>query len=152
MFVYRAVRYEDAVVICDHRRRMFAEMGTDAEVLDTASDSFAVWLGSRLADGRYFGFMAEDAGVIVGGVGLSLYDWPPGPLHPASDSRALVSNVFVEPAYRGRGIASELMRRAEAELKQRGVAYAALIASKAGRPVYEKLGWKVTNEMAKALR
>jgi len=127
-------------------------MGTDAAVLDAASESFAVWLAPRLADGRYFGLMAEGAGVIVGGVGLSLYDWPPGPLHPAGGSRALVSNVFVEPAYRGRGIASELMVRAEAELKQRGVAYATLIASEAGRPVYEKLAWKATNEMAKALR
>ncbi len=60
-----------------------------------------------------------------------------------------MSNVFVEPAYRGRGIAAELMRKAEAELARRGVAYATLSASNAGRPVYEKLGWKATNEMAK---
>ena len=149
MLAYRNLRPEDAAVICDHRRRMFAEMGTDADVLDKASDSFAVWLGPRLADGRYFGFLAEDAGAVVGGVGLYLYEWPPAPLHPVSGSRALVSNVFVEPAYRGRGIAAELMRKAEAELTRRGVAYATLSASNAGRPVYEKLGWKATNEMAK---
>jgi GNAT superfamily N-acetyltransferase len=130
---------------------MFVEMGTDAAVLDLASDSFAVWLAPRLADGRYFGTIAEDAGVVVAGMGLSMYDWPPGPLHPASDQRALVSNVFVEPEYRGRGIATELMRRAEMELKRRGVAFAMLTASVAGRPVYEKLGWKATNDMSKVL-
>jgi GNAT superfamily N-acetyltransferase len=151
MIVYRVVRSEDAAVICDHRRRMFAEMGTDAGVLDAASDSFAIWLEPRLADGRYFGFMAEDEGAVVAGVGLYLYDWPPGPLHSASDRRALVLNVYVEPVYRGRGIATELMRWAEAELERRGVAYATLAASAAGRPVYERLGWAATTEMAKAL-
>ena len=152
MVVYREVGVEDMAVICDHRYRMFAEMGTDAAALDAASDSFALWLAPRLANGRYFGFVAEDAGAVVGGVGLYLYEWPPAPLHPASGSRALVSNVFVEPAYRGHGIATELMRRTEAELARRGVAYATLSASDAGRPVYEKLGWVATNEMAKVLR
>ena len=152
MVVYRDVGVEDMAVICDHRYRMFAEMGTDTALLDAATDSFAVWLEPRLADGRYFGFVAEDAGAVVGGVGLYLYEWPPAPLHPASGSRALVSNVFVEPAYRGHGIATELMRRTEAELARRGVAYATLSASDAGRPVYEKLGWVATNEMAKVLR
>ncbi len=77
MVVYRNVVAEDAAAICDHRRRMFAEMGTDADLLDAASDSFAVWLGPRLADGRYFGFVAEDGGAVVAGVGLSMYDWQP---------------------------------------------------------------------------
>lgn len=130
---------------------MFAEMGTDAATLDAMSETYAVWLPPRLEDGRYFGFLAEDAGVVVAGVGLLLMDWPPGPLHPRHDKRGFVLDVFVESAYRGHGLATELMKRAEEELLGRGVMYAALQASKMGRPVYERLGWGATNEMGKAL-
>jgi predicted acetyltransferase len=43
------------------------------------------------------------------------------------------------------------MQRAEMELRERGIPYAVLHASVAGRPLYEKLGWASTNEMSKAL-
>jgi GNAT superfamily N-acetyltransferase len=151
MISIRPVGTDDFAVICGHRRLMFAEMGTEAATLDAASESYAVWLAPRLVDGRYFGFLAEDEDAVIGGVGLRLTDFPPGPLHPRSDQRALVLDVYVQPAYRERGIAMELMTRAEMELRERGVEYAVLQASKMGRPLYEKLGWGATNEMGKVL-
>jgi len=151
MISIRAVRADDFATICAHRQLMFAEMGTEAATLDAASESYAAWLAPRLADGGYFGFFAEDHGVAIGGVGLRLLDFPPGPLHPHSEKRALVLDVYVQPEYRGRGVAAELMRRAEQELKERGIVYATLQASAMGRPLYEKLGWSATAEMGKVL-
>ena len=150
MISIRPGRCEDFAVICEHRRLMFAEMGTEAATLDAASEAYAEWLAPRLTDGRYFGFLADE-GAVIAGVGLTLMDFPPGPLHPKGDQRALVLDVYVQPAYRGRGVAMELLKRAETELRERGVVYAVLHASKMGRPLYEKLGWGATTEMGKAL-
>jgi len=151
MISIRPVKVDDYTVICAHRRLMFAEMGTDEAMLDVASQSYAIWLKPRLEDGRYFGFFAEDEVATIAGVGLWLMDYPPGPRHPASDQRGLVLDVYVQPGYRGRGIAAELMGCAENALRERGVAYGVLQASAAGRPLYEKLGWSATAEMSKAL-
>lgn len=104
-----------------------------------------------MRDGRYFGFMAEIAGEPVGGVGLMEIDWPPHPVHPDSDRRGYVLNVFVEPAQRGRGIARLLMQISEEEFRKRGLSYAILHATQAGQPLYERLGWGKTSEMARIL-
>lgn len=151
MIAIRAVRVGDLAVICGHRRRMFADNAFDAATLDAMDGPFAAWLQPRLEDGRYFGFMAEDAGAVVSGIGLMLVDWPPHPLHPVNSERGYILNVYVEPAYRGTGLAVELMRRGVEEFARRGVVYATLHASAMGRPVYEKLGWGGTTEMARGL-
>jgi len=147
----RSVRPGDLAVICGHRGRMFEEAGKGPAALDAMKAPFADWLMPRLEDGRYFGFVVEDDGAVIAGVGLMLLDWPPHPLHPESCTRGYVLNVFVEPAYRGRGIAVELMLAAEAEFRRRGVVYQVLHASELGRPVYERLGWEVSPEMGKAV-
>ena len=105
----------------------------------------------RLADGRYFGFIAEDEGRAVGGVGLMELDWPPHPSHPGDPRRGYVFNMFVEPECRRRGVARALMAAAETEFRRRGIGYAILHASAEGRPLYEADGWRATAEMAKVL-
>ena len=78
-------------------------------------------------------------------------DWPPHPFHPGEGRRGYVLNVFVEPAHRRRGVARAMMAAAEAELVRRGLSYAVLHATEAGRPLYEARGWEATAEMAKRL-
>jgi GNAT superfamily N-acetyltransferase len=151
MIAIRPVGIEDLAVICGHRHRMFADNGFAATTLDAMDGPFAAWLAPKLADGSYFGFVAEDAGAVVAGIGLVLVDWPPHPLHPLNDERGYILNVYVEPSHRGTGLAVELMRRSMEEFERRGVPYVTLHASGMGRPVYEKLGWSTTTEMAKAL-
>lgn len=151
MPLIRAVASGDAESICRHREGMFRAMGRDEALIDTMAEPFRAWLDSRLADGRYFGFVAEDQGRVVGGVGLMELDWPPHPAHPTDTRRGYVFNMFVEPEFRSRGIARALMLAAEEEFQRRGIAYAILHASAEGRPLYESTGWAPTAEMAKVL-
>jgi GNAT superfamily N-acetyltransferase len=130
---------------------MFAESGVADEILDAMEEPFAAWLRWRLGDGSYIGFVAEDEGAVVGGIGLRLMEWPPGPLHPSQDKRGYILNVFVEPKFRGRGIAGRLIQRAEEEFRRLGITYEVLHATEAGRRVYEKLGWVASPEMGRAL-
>jgi GNAT superfamily N-acetyltransferase len=151
MITIRTIQSSDIAAICAHRRTMFEEMGWDKAALDPAMESFAAWVAGRLAQDAYFGFMAEAGGAIIGGIGLMLLDWPPHPFHPASSQRGYILNVFVEPAWRRHGLATQLMQRADEEFRRRGINYIVLHASKQGRPVYERLGWLASSEMAKPL-
>lgn len=130
---------------------MFAEMVTDPATLETASNLYAIWLWPRLSNGLYFGFLAVDDSEVIAGVGLRIMDFPPNPNDPTSNQRGFVLDMYVQPEYRGQGIANRLMQLGEEELKSRGIAYATLQASAMGRPLYEKLGWNATTEMGKKL-
>lgn len=142
----------DHAMICDHRERMFLEAGGDPAALQVMTEHFGPWLNARLTDGRYYGFALMDGTFSAAAVGLMSIDWPPHPSHPNQDQRGYVLNVFVEPTYRRRGLASALMQLAEAEFVARGIGFGVLHATDVGRPVYEAQGWRATAEMAKSLQ
>lgn len=147
----RTLRPSDLELVCRHREEMFRDAGRRDDVLAPMTAHFREWLKPRLADGSYFGFVMSDDGVDAAGIGLMLIEWPPHPEHPTQDKRGYVLNVFVEPAYRKRGLARELMALADAEFARRGVSYAVLHATEKGRPLYQGLGWNGTTEMAKPI-
>ena len=147
----RTLHANDLELVCRHREAMFRDAGGRDEVLMPMTEYFREWVRPRLLDGSYFGFVMMDDGAAVAGIGLMLIDWPPHPAHPTQGKRGYVLNVFVEPEYRHRGLARELMTLAEAEFARRGVGYAILHATEKGRPLYQGLGWNGTTEMAKAL-
>jgi ribosomal protein S18 acetylase RimI-like enzyme len=159
----RALEAADLELVCRHREQMFREAGRDEATLRTMTAHFREWLRPRLRDRTYFGYLlceaahqagheaGHEAGQPIAGIGLMLIDWPPHPSHPVSDRRGYVLNLYVEPAYRRRGLARELMRLAEAEFARRGVRFAILHATEAGRDLYEGLGWRGTTEMAKPI-
>lgn len=147
----RTLCAHDLELVCRHREEMFRDAGRSDDVLSPMTTHFREWVRPRLQDGSYFGFVMLDDGAPVAGIGLMLIEWPPHPEHPASDKRGYVLNVFVEPAYRKRGLARELMKLADEEFVRRGVGYAVLHATQKGRPLYQGLGWNGTTEMAKTL-
>lgn len=147
----RPVGPSDAEMICSHREQMFLEAGGIAENLRVMTEHFRPWLEERLDDGRYYGFKLLDGEQVVAAIGLMSIDWPPHPSHPTLDKRGYVLNVYVQPAYRRRGLASSLMQAAEAEFARRGITFAVLHATETGKPVYEQGGWAGTAEMAKSI-
>ena len=54
----------------------------------------------------------------------------------------LVTFVATLPAARGRGLATELMTRALADARERGCTSTSLQATKAGEPIYARLGYR----------
>lgn len=151
MLSLRAVLPADLDVIVRHRERMFRDSGRPEEVIAALVEPFRVWLQPRLGDGRYFGWMIEEDGRVLAGIGMMAIDWPPHPAHPASDKRGYILNVYVEPDCRRRGLARQLMEKAMAEAKAIGLTYVILHATAQGRRLYEALGWSSTAEMAISL-
>ncbi|MEM7446424.1 MAG: GNAT family N-acetyltransferase [Pseudomonadota bacterium] len=152
MIETRPIASDDLDLVCRHRVAMFTADGrrTEAELADM-DRAFRDWLAPRLEDGSYFGFVVEDDGRPVAGIGLMVLDWPPHPMHQSDGRRGYVLNMYVEPSHRKRGIARSLMALADRAFADRGIGYAILHATDEGRPVYEGLGWRATSEMAKTI-
>lgn len=148
MHLLRPLSADDLDIVCRHREEMFRESGRDEAVIATMRQPFRDWVEPRLADGSYFGWIAVSGGEEIGGLGMMEIDWPPHPSHPTSGKRGYILNVFVEPAHRGKGVATRLMEEAAEEAKRRGLSFAILHATEQGRPLYDRLGWKPTAEMA----
>ena len=148
MYVYRTVQPDDLELICRHRHEMFKASGRTDAMVAPMTNAFRRWLEQKLKTGDYFGWIALAANVPVAGLGMMAIDWPPHPSHPGQDRRGYILNVFVEPEHRGRGIAKALMSMAMNEGRRLGLEYMTLHATAMGRPMYEKLGWQQTSEMA----
>jgi ribosomal protein S18 acetylase RimI-like enzyme len=137
----------DAEAIGQQRLRMFADAGVAEEVsMGTMVANFVEWVRPRLADDSYAGWLVEGDCQLVAGAGLWVIDWPP---HFMDDEprRAYLLNFYVAPEMRRRGLARELLALAVAEAKARGIKVVTLHASKFGKPVYERAGFKMSNEM-----
>jgi len=148
MLTTREAVVEDAGLITRHRKAMFADMRDAAEtVLDEMGRNFEPWVRRMIAEDKYVGWITSDGDRAVGSAGLLILDWAPHFLDPKSEQRGYILNVFVESEYRRRGIAKALTLECTAEAKRRKIGVVALHASKKGQPVYEKLGFKTSNEM-----
>jgi len=148
MLETRLATLADAALITAHRQAMFAEVGLGTpETLELMGRHFTPWLERMMAAGRYVGWIAEDDGVVAASAGFFELDWPPHPFDPAATGRGYLLNFWVEPVYRERGLARMLVREAVAESRRRGLRVTTLHASAAGRPVYEKEGFRSSSEM-----
>jgi len=148
MYQIRAATPADAAVITHHRRRMFVDAGRqDNRVLDVMAEHFKPWVETRLADGRYLGWLTSENGTVVAGAGLIVLDWPPHPLDPRQDKRGYLLNVYVEPEHRRKKLASQLIDQALAAARKQKIRVVALHSTDEGRPLYESNGFRRTNEM-----
>ncbi len=148
MFETRLAVVGDAELIAHQRMRMFVDAGQAEEGrgMEPMMANFVEWVRPRLGDGSYVGWIVEEAGRAVAGAGTWLMDFPPHWMD-AEPVRAYLLNFYVEPGFRGRGLAYELLQRAVEEARGRGVKVVSLHASKFGRPIYERNGFEASTEM-----
>lgn len=147
MVTTRPIAPDDAELVCRHREAMHLSSGRDPDLIRKVMPGFRDWMTPRLRDGRCFGFIAEDQQGAAGSICLTTLDWPPHPSHPFEDKRGYILTVFVENSHRKTGLGRRLMQMAEDEFRRRGLSFAALHATKMGRPLYEDMGWTATTEM-----
>lgn len=152
------VRIREAVIediphILRHRRSMFWDMGNHDEgahaQMILSSETF---LREAIPRGAYRGWLAETSDDrVVAGAGVAILAWPGSPDDPAP-RRAWVQNVYTEPEYRRFGLARKLVAAAVEWCRQNGFVNVSLHASSFGRPLYEELGFRPTNEMRLRLK
>lgn len=137
----------DAELLAEQRLLMFVDADVPwAAAKEEMRGKFVPWVRERIDDGSYAGWIVEEGDRAVGGAGLWVMDWPPHFLH-AEPRRGYLLNFYVAPEMRRQGLARELLETSVAEAKARGLRVVTLHASKYGRPVYERFGFKTTDEM-----
>jgi len=136
----RPATLADADVLVRHRIGMFTDMGVAMDVARLEA-SFRAWLASQMPSGAYRGWLVEAAdGRIVGGGGISILPWPPGPSY-TGDRLAFVYNVYVDAAHRRRGLARLIMDAIHAFCRDEGITSVALNASRDGLSLYQSMGY-----------
>lgn len=151
--VIREARLEDVAEIVRHRRRMYEDMGErDARALEAMQASTSAFLEKAIPAGLFRGWLAQtQAGRVVAGGGMMIVPWLSRPADP-EPRRAWILNVYTDPEYRRRGIARRLMQTMIEWCRQAGFQSVCLHTSDDGRPLYESLGFKPTEEMKLVLR
>jgi GNAT superfamily N-acetyltransferase len=153
-FCVRSASPEDAAIIGRHRARMFSDMGQiPAHLFDAFLTKSTERTRELLVSGEYIGWLAspcETAQQIVAGAGAQLRRVLPHPAgeHAFAEGRqAVIINVFTEPEWRKRGLASLLLQQVIAWSREQKLDRLLLHASEEGRSVYDRLGFVPTNEM-----
>jgi GNAT superfamily N-acetyltransferase len=137
----RTASLADADTLIAHRVAMFADMGIEMETAASINKAFRAWLAESMPAGVYRAWVAEADARIVGGAGITVLPWPPGPLY-LGDRLAFVYNVYTEPAHRHRGVAQLVMGAIHEWCRAEGIASLALNTSPDGRRLYEGLGYR----------
>jgi GNAT superfamily N-acetyltransferase len=145
---------QDADIISWHRARMFQDMG------DVSGDAFEILhekartrLEQWIDNGNYIGWVATPADkpeMIVAGAGVQLQPILPRPVDVSTigeGRQGTIVNVFTEPQWRRRGIASLPIKEIIIWSKNEQIDQLVLHASDEGRSIYERLGFIASNEM-----
>ena len=155
VFTVRQAYATDIPILARHRAAMFRDMGQlTSHLEESLTQATASFLRDALPRGEYLGWVAEGnetPEAIIGGAGIQLRPILPRPGRGDQElelgPEAIVLNVYVEPAWRQRGVAEALMRALLDALAVRGIRRIVLHASPDGRRLYERLGFVPTNEM-----
>jgi GNAT superfamily N-acetyltransferase len=111
------------------------------------------WMLREIWARRFYAFIAETAdGRVAGSGAVWLQPVQPRPDPAPRPATPYIMSMFTGPGFRGMGVASELVETMVRWARGRGYSRVSLHASKAGRPVYERLGFEATNEMRRNLR
>ena len=143
-----ATPQEDSLV-ANHFYRMWLDIGCDKDSLAADWEEITLkYIHHARQNLQYQAFIAEIEGKIVGSAGCQLFDG----LYPQiikAESRlyGYIWGVYVEKAYRDRGIGKQLTIQTKDYLKSIGCTKAVLHASPQGKPVYERIGFISSNQM-----
>jgi GNAT superfamily N-acetyltransferase len=133
----------DLPLLLRYRRAMAEEMDRpDEAAVNRMLVALEPYLRDAISEGRWYSWIAEP-----GGCGsLEIVQWVPGRLDP-TPRRAWIHSLYIEPAFRRRGIARQLTARIMAWCRARGFQWIYLHSSEQGRPLYESLGFESSSEM-----
>jgi len=139
----RRAEGDDLGAVCDLRLEFLGEVrSVDATTLERALRApTAAFVSEAHRDGTLHSWLALDDHGPVGVVSLLLSPAPPLP-EDLRTRDGLVINMYVRPRARRRGVGDELLQACTRGARELGVRRLALYATAAGRPLYERAGFR----------
>ena len=126
--------------IVELKMDMFCEFGYDKNLGNNAREVIAEDYKRMYEDGLAIHFLAKVDGLTVGMAGAFIKSDIPY-RYFANSQYGFISDVYTVPAHRNLGISTKLNEAALDWLRDYGVDSVRLLASEAGRPIYEQLGF-----------
>src|SRR5512135_368592 len=128
----RVAKPSDIPDLLRHRRGMYEDMGySDAEALRGMMTTSEPYLREAMANGTLHAWIAEVEGRIAGGGLIIVSPWLSHP-YDQQCRRATVLNMYVDPEFRRRGIARQLMQTMIDWCRKNGFVNVSLHASDQG--------------------
>lgn len=107
--------------------------------------SLSHYFHTNIMANQFIAWVAVDGNKLIATSGLVFFEVAPG--FTLIDGKiAYIMNMFTDANYRGKGIAKELFQYILEEAKEIGYRRISLHATDAGRIIYEKFGFKLTND------
>lgn len=140
---YRTATIDDIEVLVKLRKRQLVDEGIVAN--KSIDEELINFFRKKLGDNSLIEWIVLDNHIVIATGAIVFYEFPPTYTNK-SGIKGYITNMYTAPEYRGRGIATSLLDKLVEEAKVRKVEKLWLGASKLGRPVYLKYGFKETNE------
>jgi GNAT superfamily N-acetyltransferase len=148
VYKIRLATIDDAAIIARHRANMFFDMGyfdeQEARVIE--ANSLPI-LREMLMSGEYRGWLVESEGQMVAGGGMILRRLLPRLGSISGGQEAYILNMFTDREHRRKNLARQIMQVMIAWCQENNIGRVSLHASDEGRPLYESMKFKATNEM-----
>lgn len=129
----------DSKWILHHRIEMFKDMGESEEMLEVTTQLTEKYLESDWMK-DYLYFLVEEGEQVIGGCGISTFRIPPKHSQ-LSGVYAYLSNMFIEPEFRRKGVGTFLVKHVINFCKEKKIGLLLLHASDTGSLLYKSLGF-----------
>jgi len=139
-----------------HHRKMFEEIlkkkgeSIDPSIPKALERTYAKKLKQELTDGSCKAWVIEHKNRIVASGAITIASLVPTP-KDLSSSVAYLHSMYTEKGYRNNSFANLIVERAIRFCRDNGINRVFLNASEAGRPIYERLGFRAAPEMMRLM-
>jgi len=144
----RQARLRDLEILVGHRRKMWEDLGMkDKSALTKADRVYRKWTRSGFKNETLVGWVAEsEEGTAVGSGCIWLRPAQPRPNRNEQVQPYLLS-MYTEPRFRRKNVATKVVKEAIKWCRKDGYTRLILHASKYGRRLYRKQGFRRSWEM-----
>ena len=139
----RKANKKDIPLLIDIRKKQLIDEGIEPNI--DIDEELTRYFNDKLADDSLVEWIMEENEQIIATGAIAFIDFPPTYTNKTG-RKGYITNMYTDPNYRGRGIATRILDRLINEAKERNVHKICLIASKLGRPVYKKYGFQDADE------
>lgn len=146
-FSIRQATMDDLESLVNLRVEFLAEVNeVTTQSLSNLRTNLHDYFARTLPSGEFLAWLAEADGIIVGTSGLVFFQRPPS-CNNITGQSAYIMNMYTLPSWRGRGVATALLNRVLDYIKATPCRSVFLHATAQGRPLYERIGFKSSNEV-----
>ncbi|WHY94678.1 GNAT family N-acetyltransferase [Neobacillus cucumis] len=140
---YRKANIDDIDQLVELRKKQLVDEGIEPNI--EIDRELYVFFKNKLSDGTLVQWLVEDHEEIIACGAVIFYEFPPSYTNKTG-KKAYIANMYTNENYRGQGIATKLLTKLVEEVRSSGISKIWLGASKMGRPVYKKFGFRETDE------